>query len=283
MHPVTLVATDLDGTLLNKEKKVSPATRKAIEQLKEHGILFGVVSGRPVESSKILARDWGLEDSISFLIGMNGGVMYDMRREEKEVFSTMDGKLIAQVIDAYKDMPQLHAEVMVGNKRYVAWSTPETIANAKLFGEEEIIVDLDNFLANNRVNKLILRSLPEEQPAVDKIAKSLQIPGVIGFPTSDVLYEFVDPAVNKGEGLEKVCQHFGLSLDHVVAFGDESNDLEMLKKAGVGVAMKNATPPVKAIANVISEYTNDEDALAHFIEEEILPNHPDKLERELHG
>ena len=77
MKPVTLVATDLDGTLLNSEKKVSEKNKEAIRRLKEHGILFGVVSGRPVESGLILCKGWGLEDSISFLIGMNGGVLYD--------------------------------------------------------------------------------------------------------------------------------------------------------------------------------------------------------------
>lgn len=279
MNPVTLVATDLDGTLLNDEKNVSARTREAMKKLKEHGILFGIVSGRPVESGLILAKNWGLEDSISFLIGMNGGVLFDTRRKEKEVFSLINGSTIQEIIDAYASMPDLHFEVMVGNKRYVAWSSEETLANARLYGEEEIVVDLRDFLASNFVNKLVIRSCPEQQPQVAEIAKNIDIPGVTGFSTSDILFEFVDPDINKGYGLQKVCDHFGLNLDNVVAFGDESNDIEMLMLAGTGVAMKNATPPVKAIADVISGYTNDQDALAHYVEEVILPASPDKVER----
>lgn len=279
--PVTLVATDLDGTLLNSEKKVTEKTKEAIRDLKNHGILFGVVSGRPVESGLILSRDWGLEDSISFLIGMNGGVLYDTRRKTKETFSVLPGDLIWKIIDAYKsreDTPEIHFEVMVGNNRYVEYSTPETLENAALYGEKEIIVDLQDYLESHNVNKLILRTRPEDQKKIEEIAQTLQIPGIKGFSTSDILFEFVNPDINKGFGLQQVCRHFGLDLDHVVAFGDENNDLEMLSLAGTGVAMKNALPGVKAISNVVSDYTNDEDALAHYIEEVILPASPDRID-----
>ncbi len=279
MKPVTLVATDLDGTLLNSEKKVSEKNKEAIRRLKEHGILFGVVSGRPVESGLILCKGWGLEDSISFLIGMNGGVLYDTRRKEKETYSVLPGHLIWQVIENYRGMPDLHFEVMVGNKRYVEYSTPETLASAELYGEEEIIVDLKEFLSNRNVNKLIIRSKPEDQPKVAEIAKSINLPGIKGMTTSDVLYEFVDPDINKGFGIQKICDHFGLNLDNIVAFGDEANDMEMLMVSGTGVAMKNALPSVKAISDVVSDYTNDEDALAHYIDEVILPAHPDRIEK----
>ena len=275
----TLVAVDLDGTLLTSEKKVSEKTKEAIRELKEHGILFGIVSGRPVESGLILCEGWGIQDSISFLIGMNGGVLYDVRRKEKETYSILPGHTIWKIIEAYHDMPTLHFEVMVGNKRYVQYSTPETIANAKLYGEEEIIVDLEAFLENHNVNKLVIRSTVQEQPRVKEIGDKIKIPGVIGFSTSDVLYEFVDPDINKGYGLYKVCDHFGLNLKNVVAFGDENNDVQMLMTAGTGVAMKNALPGVKAICDVVSEYTNDEDAIAHYINEVILPQQQEKVER----
>ncbi|MGM9960528.1 MAG: Cof-type HAD-IIB family hydrolase [Allobaculum sp.] len=275
----TLVAVDLDGTLLTSEKKVSEETKKAIRKLKEHGIQFGIVSGRPVESGLILCEGWGIQDSISFLIGMNGGVLYDVRRKEKETYSIIPGHLIWKIIEAYKEMPTLHFEVMVGNNRYVQYSTPETLANAELYGEKEIIVDLEEFLEDHNVNKLVIRSTPEEQPRVKEIGASIHLPGVTCFSTSDILFEFVDPDINKGYGLYKVCDHFGLKLENVVAFGDENNDVEMLMTAGTGVAMGNALPSVKAICNVVSEYTNDEDAIAHYINEVILPNQQDKVEK----
>ncbi|MCF0245348.1 MAG: HAD family hydrolase [Ileibacterium sp.] len=281
MKPVTLVVTDLDGTLLDSNKNVSEKTKEAIKQLKNHGILFGIASGRPVESGIILCQKWGLADDISFLVGMNGGAMYDMRRKEKESYADMDGELIWKIIDEYNklNLPDLHYEVMVGNDRYVEWSSEETLANAALYGENEIIVDLEQFLKGRRVDKLIIRSLPETQPALVEKAKTLNLANCSAFPTSDVLFEFVNPEINKGYGIQRVCEHYGLNLENIVAFGDEANDMQMLSLAGTGVAMQNAVPAVKHISDVVSEYTNDQDALAHFIDEVIIPNAEGKLDQ----
>lgn len=275
---VTLVVTDLDGTLLDSTKNVTPKTRKAIEKLKEHGILFGIASGRPVESGLFLCKNWGLEDSISFLIGMNGGAFYDTRRHIKENYAHLDGELIWSIIEHFRDMPNLHFEVMSGNNRYVEFSTPETLESAMIYGENEIVVDLKEYLKGRKMDKLIIRSLPEDQPKVIERSKSFHSDKVTCFPTSDVLFEYVDPNINKGYGVLEACKYYGLKPANVVAFGDESNDLEMLELAGTGVAMQNATRPVKVIADVVSDYTNDQDALAHYIEEVILPDNPDTLE-----
>lgn len=276
---ITLVATDLDGTLLNNEKKVTPATREAMKQLKNHGILFGIASGRPVESGQILVKDWGLESDISFLIGMNGGVIYDMRTKEKDQFHLMDGNLILEIMEHFKDMDVIF-QVMVGNDRYVNRSTEATRAHAKLFGENEILVDLEQFVKNRKVNKLILYLDPKDMEAVKARAATFSNPNYTSFATADNLYEYVDPAINKGFGIEKICEHFGITPEHVVAFGDASNDREMLKYVGCGVAMKNASDDVKEIADIVSEYTNEEDALAHFVNDHILPANPDRLERD---
>lgn len=280
MKPVTLVVSDLDGTLLNDKKEVSPANREAIQKLKEHGILFCVISGRPVESGVLLnEKDWKLGESLSALAGMNGGVILDLRTQDKDQFGMLDGFKIWDVIQHFKDMPDLHFEVMIGNTQYVEYTTPETLAVAALYGEEEVVVDLEEFLKTHRVNKLIIRSKPEDQPAVIARSKTFKPDGLVCFPTSDILFEYVHPDINKGFGLQRLCEHYGISLDHVVAFGDESNDIEMLSLAGTGVAMKNATAPVKAVADVVSEYTNNEDALAHYINEVILPNAEGRLEK----
>lgn len=237
---------------LDSNKNVSEANRKAIEQLKQHGILFGIASGRPVESGIFLCEKWGLKDSISFLVGMNGGAMYDMRLQQKDNFARMDGDTILEIIQHFRKLPELnlHFEVMDGNNRYVEWSSPETLENADLYGENEIIVDLDEFLKGRRVDKLIIRSKAEDQPKVVEHAKQLKTDHVASYSTSDILYEYVNPEINKGYGLQKVCDHYGLNLKNVVAFGDEANDVEMLMLAGTGVAMRNAIVPAKMAAQI---------------------------------
>lgn len=279
MRPVTLIAVDLDGTLLDTQKNVSAETRDVINKLKEYGILFGIVTGRPVESTLILCRKWGIEQSISFICGVNGGTIYDCRTKEKENFAHLDGKRILQILEYYKDMPQLHPEVMIGNKRYVPWSNEHTLAVGKLFAEEEIIVDLEDFLNHHDADKLILRSTPEDQAQVKKIAEQIHFDDVTSFSTSDVLYEFMDPKINKGYGLDRLVEHYGLNHENVAVFGDESNDMEMIQKAGIGIAMNNAIPAVKEIADIVIPWTNDESGIARFIEETVLPYAQGKLNR----
>ena len=71
---ITLVATDLDGTFLDSKKKVPAINREAISGLKDRGILFGIASGRPIETVRPMIHDWGIEQDVSFIVGMNGGV-----------------------------------------------------------------------------------------------------------------------------------------------------------------------------------------------------------------
>lgn len=271
--PVALVVSDLDGTLLDSSKKVSEANRKAIQSLKDHGILFGVITGRPVESCEVLnEKEWHLGNSLSVLSGVNGGVIYDCRTKEKEQFGLIDGWSLWQVMEHFRDLPDLHFEIMVGSTMYVEFSTPATEAIARQFAQQQVVVDdMEEFLKTHQVDKLIIRSKPEDQKAVMERAKTFHPEQLVCFPTSDVLFEYCHPGINKGFGLKKVCEHYGISPENAVAFGDEGNDLEMLQEAGVGVAMKNATAPVKAAADVVSDYTNNEDALAHYINEVIIP------------
>lgn len=266
---VTLVATDLDGTLLNSEKQVSQANREAISQLKKKGILFGIASGRPVETVRAMIKDWQIEDSVSFIMGMNGGAFYDTRQRTKEDFNLMDGNVILEIIHFFQDLDVIF-QVLVGEIRFTSKSTEETRQSAKLFGETEIQVDMEAFLPRRMVNKLIIHCKPEYMPVVQKRAEQFQHKDCVGFLTAKDLFEYVDPGVNKGFGLSRVCKHFGCSFEHVVAFGDASNDIEMLASVGHGVCMKNGTSDVKAVADVVSEYTNDEDALAHYILDYIL-------------
>lgn len=268
-NTVTLVATDLDGTFLNSQKEVSDLNRKAISALKHQGILFGIASGRPVETVHAMLEQWKIADSVSFIMGMNGGVIYDIRRRTKEEYHLLDGEIILDIIHFYQDMDVIF-HVLVGDIRYTSKSTPETRAHAKLFGETEIEIDLESFLKDRTVNKLIIYCDPDYMPKVLERSKKFKREDCVGFNTANNLFEYCDPAINKGYGIQKLCKHFGVNLENCVAFGDEANDIQMLEKVGMGVCMKNGLDGAKAAANVVSEYTNDESALGRFLFEHVL-------------
>ena len=276
---VTMIATDLDGTLLDSHKQVSEETRKVLRELKNRGILFGIASGRPVESGQILVHDWGLENDISFLIGMNGGALYDMRTKAKHKYYPLSGDKILEIMEHFKDMDVIF-QCMLGNDRFVSKSTEKTRAHAKLFCEHEHEVDLQEFLPGREIDKLILFLDPELLPAVRQRATTFSDPAYTSMQTADNLYEYMDPRINKGFGIEKACKHYGITPDHVVAFGDAENDEAMIETVGLGVAMANASDELKKIADVVLKETNDQDGLAHFVENVVLPANTDRLEHD---
>ena len=90
------------------------------------------------------------------------------------------------------------------------------------------------------------------------------------FKSREMLLEWSPKNVHKATGLSKLISHLGIDQSQVMACGDEANDLSMIEWAGLGVAMQNAVPEVKAVANVVTPMTNDEEAVAWAIEEYVL-------------
>lgn len=125
MEPVTLIATDLDGTFLNSKKQVSDLNREAVSKLKNYGILFGIASGRPVETVRAMLKKWKIEDSVSFIMGMNGGVVYDLRQRTKEEYHVLDGEVVLDVIHFFEDL-DVDFWILEGATRYTNHTSIET-------------------------------------------------------------------------------------------------------------------------------------------------------------
>jgi Cof subfamily protein (haloacid dehalogenase superfamily) len=268
---ITLVATDLDGTFLNSEKKVTDLNREAIHRLKEKGILFGIASGRPIDTIRPMIADWQIEKSVSFIVGMNGGVLYDARRREKEEYHLIPGAACLKVYHFFKDL-DITFQITVGPTCYTNHSTEKSRARSRIFGEYEIEVDLEEFLKNRDVNKMILHFNADYMPVIKERAAKFRDHRVVGFATADDLFEYVDPAINKGFGIRKLAKHYGTDLSNIVVFGDAPNDREMIEIAGTGVCMKNGSEESKRVADYITPETNDDSAVGRFIMKHIMEN-----------
>lgn len=262
---ITLVTTDLDGTFLDNQKHVPDINRKAIKDLKNRGILFGISSGRPIDTIRPMIAQWGIEEDVSFIIGMNGGALYDLRRKDKEDYHLISGDAILKVIDFFQDLDVVF-HVVIGPTRYTSRSDAKSRAHAELFGEYEIEVDMHSFMQNRDVNKLIMHFEPEYMPVVVERASHFQDERLVGFATADDLFEYVDPNINKGFGVKKLAKHYGVDLSTIMAFGDAPNDKEMLDVVGVGVCMQNGNEVCKEVADYVTEITNDQGAVGTFIE-----------------
>lgn len=277
MQTITMIVTDLDGTLLNQNKEVTQRTRTALHELKNRGIILGLASGRSVEASLQFLSKWGIEHDLSFLIGMNGSTFYDVRQKIKEDSYLLDGETILEITRHFEGM-DVTFFAMQGNNRYVNRSTEQSRALAAKLLENEIVVDYPTFMKGKKFNKLILVTSPEKMHEIRKVASTFHSEQYVGIQTEPHLFEYFDSRINKGVGVKRVCEHFGVQLEHVVAFGDSLNDKEMLQEVGLGIAMANANEEIKQIADCVSAYSNEEDALANFIDDFLETKNPARLD-----
>lgn len=100
-----LIVSDLDGTLLNGQKFVSNINKDAIRKAKEQGMSFAIASGRPLYPILSLIKQWEMEELVDYVLGMNGGCIYDKAKDAQKNFYTIDGELLKHIMDQYRDMP----------------------------------------------------------------------------------------------------------------------------------------------------------------------------------
>lgn len=262
---IQLVATDLDNTFLNNQKQVSLRNKKALQYLKQKHIVFGLASGRDFQSVYDLLDSWGIQDMVRFIIGTNGGQVYDVKTNELIIQGKISGSLAYQIYKAYTDSKSCFF-VRNGNDRYQDIYSSALHQDALKYNEPEHIVNIQDYLQNHDIDKASIFCEPEDMDSIKEIGKSLDHLPLSQMQSSQHLYEFMDKNTNKGTGLIKACQLLHIPLEKTMAFGDATNDYTLIEQAAVGIAMKNGTKDVKAIANYITKYTSDEDGFARFIE-----------------
>lgn len=240
-----LICFDLDGTLLNSAYEVSPATRAALVQLRTNGHQLMLISSRPTRSVDRYAQSLGLGAEMHVSLG--GSYLY---RGGQTLFDQPADAVVCQAAAAAAERLRLHLSV------YAGWQWLGNFRDAHLRQEEGIVGftadDLRDLAANPlAANKLVMMSDGEKThlyaAAMEEVGEFFNVN--IAHPR---FYELTAKGVNKSLGLRRACELLGITAAEVVAFGDGDNDVEMLKFAGVGVAMGNALPVAKQAADRVT-------------------------------
>lgn len=266
---IRLVATDLDGTLLNEAKEITPKTMEVIHKLKEQGIYFGLASGRPIDSMLKSLKDWKIESYVDYLIGSNGNSFYDMKTKERSSFFSISGKMAQEILDFFEGYPVI-GNVVTDVYRYTEDMSERNILDAKKYGEIPVKVNMCEFLKEHDPNKVLFVFEPELLDQVDKRAKEFKNEQISSYSSAINLYEFMHKDMNKGYALHKAASHFQLTIDETMAFGDAMNDAALIQQAGIGVCMSNGYDSLKKLADDVTDYTNEEDGLAKYLEKHVL-------------
>lgn len=268
---IKMIACDIDGTLVPKGAAgMMPLTREMLEKVHEEGILFGIASGRPAdEKMKKRRLEWKLDFDFDFMIGMNGGQLWDRFHKGVQQFHPLSTDTMHEILDLMRPF-HLIASIYEGD--HMVATGIDQLQVASIERNQMRFIDThgdEDRLCAAPVNKILFRYDDHEKEMLDWIQAhpSDKYQAVITYPG---LIEFQDPSVNKGLALRKCAEQNNISIRDVMAFGDMDNDKEMLKDAGVGVCMINGSEETKKYADVITEYPVTEDGVGHYLKEHVF-------------
>lgn len=258
-----IICTDLDGTLLKNDKTISKNNLSAIEYFKEEGGIFTFVTGRV---PTIVTDIYETVNPNAPFGCINGGGLYDHRKQEylwKGVLP--DSALeLAEFVD--KNLPQIGIQVNTFDTIYFCKENSAMARFREITKTPNITCSYKNI--NEPVSKILFGD--ENEKNINALAELLDShPMADNFDfirSEETLYEILPKGINKGTAVTKLTQILGKDIRKTIAVGDYNNDISMLNAAKVGIAVSNAVPEVKAVADYIT-VSNEEHAIARIIDD----------------
>ncbi len=255
MENISIILSDLDGTLFRDDKSISGFTKETIRQAQSKGILFGICTSRAkVNAIKFLE---GIE--LDILITNGGGIVYYQNEKIYNCEFTVEEirKLIAAAFEVFgKDI------VISADNEHALYSNSREELGDKFW----TFNDFSDF--RETCMKMCIESLDKEK--VEKVVSVIGLDEIDYLPFSDIpWYKLSKKAATKEKAIEALCRHLNITSSKIAAFGDDFNDIGMLKLCGKGIAMENAIEEVKQAAGQVCA-SNENDGVAKWIKEKLL-------------
>ena len=270
MAEIKVLALDLDGTLTNSQKEVTPRTRAALDAAIAKGVTIVLASGRPTAGVLPLAKELGLDKKGGCILSYNGGKIIDCRTGETLYQKQLDAQYVPELC-AFAAAQNV--TIITYNKEGVVTEHPDD-----KWALRECFTCKAAHDRRGRSGKVC--GLPHLQnahhagprpPGRGVGRRQKQFDGRIDlYPSSPFFIEAVPLGVAKDGSLAALLEHMGLGRENLMACGDGLNDRSMIEYAGVGVAMQNAEEPVKAVADYVTAADNDHDGVAEAVEKSLF-------------
>lgn len=268
-----LIASDLDGTLLNDAKTLSPRTEAALKAATDRGVYFVPATGR----SLVGVPEWIKESPyVQYIMTANGARVVDVKNNSTLFVEPLDHEVALRLMDIllpYGAMWNLYANATVYSEYHGPLAEkdppPDLKGNRRL--PPPLKPDMKTYLMEHpemEVEKMdIYFDTPEERQLAWEIVEKWE--GISLAAAFSFNMEVNSALGDKGHGLHRLGRELGISPDEIMAFGDGLNDVKLLTAAGLPVAVSNAVPALKAVAKEIT-LSNEEDGVAVSIEKHIL-------------
>ena len=255
--------SDLDGSLLTDDKRVSPKTMEALSRFVEAGNAFAICTGRDINSTLSVYRSPGLNIKESYVVAYNGGLIYDVDNQRPVHREGIPIDMVRELLDmaysyglhvhTYNDnfiLTEAYNECVEFYRRVI--KTPLIVADDIMPYVDVppckiICIEMHDHEKQDRFRRAVLEKYSD-------ILDSMY--------SNDYYLELIPKNSGKGNALIRLRDILGIKPENVIAAGDGENDISMIKAAGIGVAMLNAPENVRAIADVVTTADNNHDGLA---------------------
>lgn len=270
---IKLIALDLDGTLLDDRGRIPPVNTAVLKKFYEKGVLIALASGRMTDCVSPIGEILGIDCA---LVVYNGAMVRATKKEGREIiFHRPLPPSVGDTLLEYCLENGFHLNYYLHDRLY-AQKNPDLEKFARIYSSQtgavfHFLEDM-RVLKGNSPTKLILIT-DTENPDITRTRdyqysywkKKLGNKANL-FKTNPEYLEFLNPEVDKGVGLRKLAEFYGIKREEIVAFGDGENDIALLEFAGKGIAPANAREEVKRVADIVLEWDNNEGGVGKFLD-----------------
>ena len=259
-----LIVLDLDGTLTNSKKEITPRNRETLIRMQEQGIRLVLASGRPTYGIVPLANELRMNEFGGFILSYNGGEIINWETQEMVYENVLPNEVVPVLYECARThqlsiLTYDGAEIITENSQ-----DPYVLKEA--FLNKMAVRETNDFLTDITLpvaKCLIVGDADKLIPLEAELCLRLQ--GRINvFRSEPYFLELVPQGIDKALSLAVLLKEIGVAREEVIAIGDGYNDLSMIRFAGLGIAMGNAQEPVKKAADYIT-LSNEEDGVAEAI------------------
>ncbi len=265
-----VLVLDIDGTLTNSQKIITGNTKNAIIDTMKRGHKVMLASGRPTPGMKRYAEELELDKYDGYLLSFNGGKIIHCKTGEI-IFQKILPKVVIKGLYKYAIEHGCGLVTYLGDNIILATEKDEYIEieskiNAMECKKVENFVD---YVSDYNLNKMLMTAPPEKAEVFVKELQEKYEDTLSIYRSEPFFIEIMPKNVDKAASLDRMLLSLGLTKENAICCGDGFNDKSMIEYAGVGVAMENAQPAVKEVADYITK-SNDEDGIVDVIEKFVV-------------
>ena len=263
-----LICMDIDGTLLNDEKKIPDRVKRSIQKAKARGIRIALATGRMPRGADLVEEELKVP-----CIKICSAGTYILMGDDCISNKVMAPEVLCRMEKEFSERYQVPFWFFLGREWYVTGIDSFVEREMEIMGCRPKLVRASEIAeiwkrSGTGPNKILFAA---EAKTIQNLRREIEkagIPGIDMACSAEVFLEIFPQKVSKGTALTAICRKLGIPREETIAFGDQELDLPLIEAAGIGIAMGNAIEKLKARADYVTKTNNDggiADALEHYL------------------